>query len=322
MRLLLFGIFVVCWALLLVSAHSAAGSNSEVTIRLLESDPLGDDTLTGSRTEGSLPDAWSLSMRAGNGLKFKCGPGTQENAVVKSVQKGCIQSYLDQGEYWQYEVCFMSNVSQIHRENGKIATRISLGRFASSNDTAQIFEKGSGGRSAMVLLTCDTAAVEPHITRWEEPTPLRYILHVGTKAVCSPKASEATLDSLACFDRNIHGYRFSVCPGRSVKEFADSDGASRVLKTEYRTFLSRIKHGQRQVELYESEQRCPVNKESSDSNKKMRVVYNCLKSQRHPVIQSLDSDGCVSTLRVGLAHVCNTKSAPVDCRQVEPANEP
>src|SRR5207244_686851 len=133
---------------------------------------------------------------------FTC-KGKKASAKGLDIPEGCIKSGYDHREYWQFEVCFGSNVTQIHTENGKVVSRIILGKFELSAALEQRFGGGASGRSAIVQFQCDRDANLPHITRAEEPQALHYKIFVVTKAACEVENSTPPLETLPCIERAV-----------------------------------------------------------------------------------------------------------------------
>jgi hypothetical protein len=248
---------------------------------------------------------WKVNMKTYNAKGFRCQLNVEE-AISKNI-KGCFISPVESNNYWQYEVCLWQNVSQIHMENGKVSSRVLLGIFKTANDSIHYFDGGSGGRSATVDFVCDGTADLPRVTRGEEPKPLQYGIHVATKTACHKTAP--SLSSVPCMERGMDGWRYRLCPGKSVIQTKEMENRGIPEIHKYDTFISRETVGRRKVEIYEG----PNCSSNPSVKRKARVSYSCARNQPFPMIISIDLNGCMANLRVGLIHVCNTESDDVNC---------
>ena len=305
-------LLLFCCCLTVVAVVIHAGIDKEVTIQLFEHD---DNKLDEKLIVGDEQSPFAVDMRSSTGLSFKCDLNSDAPSS-KSIEGGaCLLSPQNHENYWRYEVCLGSNVSQVHMENGRVLSRISLGSIVSLNHSTQIYEGGSGGRVALVSFFCDSAAEKPYISRCEENAPLQYKIHVGTVTSC--RKGSPTLDSVPCLDRIVQGWRLRVCPGKSVLQKREDDKETLMNNNKDATIFSKFiqrndAFHNRKVELFQAEEDCV---DDPQVKKSVKVTYACMRTYRTPMILTIDQTKCLANIRIGLAQVCDTAFLDIHCKQ-------
>ena len=275
----------------------ARTTRPEVTIRLVDT--------ASTLFEGP------IKMRAANGQQFACRVGSSELVAAASEKPICITSNQDQREYWQYQVCIGSNVSQIRVDGGKIQASVLLGKLSDTNASTQVFTGGASGRSAIVNFQCDREAAHPHITRAEEPQSLQYKISIASKVACSIQQTPP-LESLPCVERSIGNWHIRVCPRKSVVVTSHIEHANMPKAITFSNLIETSKENNRQIERYNSTEVC----KTKPGLLTAKVTYICSLKQRWPMLLGYERNNCDFFLRVSVASVCNVAQEKVECKPI------